>query len=208
MRFNDPIGIDIMSMAKPPVNSLSTELMTALKNSLLEAQENRSKGIILTSSLPTVFSAGLDIMEMYNSDVKGLTTFWHSFQDIWLTLNTLEVPTAAAINVNILPRILLLCIRVLFARNSCDNATDCFPRFIQGSSPAGGCMLAMGTEYRVFVEGKYIMGLNETQLGIVAPPWLIQGYLSLLGYRQAEKALLPYVNLTKTLPIACDLGFI
>ncbi|EZA60296.1 hypothetical protein DMN91_011020 [Ooceraea biroi] len=155
-RDNDT-GIDIISMARAPVNSLNTELLGALKTSLLQSQENRSKGIILTSSLPTVFSAGLDIMEMYNSDVKRLTTFWRAFQDAWLALYTLQIPVAAAIN---------------------------------GSSPAGGCMLAMSTEYRVFVEGKHTIGLNETQLGIVAPKWLMEVYILVLGYRQAEKALL------------------
>jgi len=53
----------------------------------------------------------------------------------------------------------------------------------------------MSTEYRVFVEGKHTIGLNETQLGIAAPKWFIELYVSLLGYRQAEKALLRYEKL-------------
>ncbi|XP_012223448.1 enoyl-CoA delta isomerase 1, mitochondrial-like [Linepithema humile] len=155
-RDNDT-GIDIISMARAPVNSLNTELLSALKTSLSEAQNNRSKGIILTSSLPTVFSAGLDIMEMYNTDKQRMVNFWQTLQDTWLTLYSLNIPTATAIN---------------------------------GSSPAGGCMLAISTEYRVFVEGKHTMGLNETQLGIVAPKWFRDMYISLMGYRQAELALL------------------
>lgn len=67
--------------------------------------------------------------------------------------------------------------------------------FTQGSSPAGGCILAISTEYRVFVEGKHIIGLNETQLGLVASKWFRDPYISLLGYRQAELALLRYVRL-------------
>jgi len=101
MRLNDPIGINIISMARAPVNSLNTELLGALKASLLESKENRSTGIILTSSLPTAFSAGLDIMEMYNSDVKRLSNFWHTLQDTWLTLYSLEIPVTAAIQVPI-----------------------------------------------------------------------------------------------------------
>jgi len=65
---------------------------------------------------------------------------------------------------------------------------------IQGSSPAGGCLLAMSAEYRVMVEGKHTIGLNETQLGIVAPKWFRDLYISLLGYRQAELALLRYIR--------------
>lgn len=155
-RDNDT-GIDIVSMARAPVNSLNTELLSALKTSLLEAQNNRSKGVILTSSLPTIFSAGLDITEMYNTDKKRATDFWSTLQDTWLTLYSLNIPVAAAIN---------------------------------GSSPAGGCLLAISTEYRVFVEGKHTIGLNETQLGIAAPKWFMDPFISLVGYRQTELALL------------------
>lgn len=99
--LNDLTGIDIVSMARAPVNSLNTELLGALKTSLLEAQNNRSKGVILTSSLPTIFSAGLDITEMYNRDKKQLTNFWTTLQDTWLTLYSLNIPVATAINVQI-----------------------------------------------------------------------------------------------------------
>jgi len=115
--LNDPTGINIISMARAPVNSLNTELLSALKASLLESKENRSTGIILTSSLPTAFSAGLDIMEMYNSDAKRLSNFWHTLQDTWLTLYSLEIPVAAAINVPILLR--TCCYASVYIINSC-----------------------------------------------------------------------------------------
>lgn len=40
-----------------------------------------------------------------------------------------------------------------------------------GHSPAGGCVLALCCDYRIIVDGKFKIGLNETKLGIVAPPW-------------------------------------
>lgn len=86
-------------MSKAPVNSLNLELITELRKSLENAVDNKSKGIILTSTLPTVFSAGLDIMEMYKPDLKRCTEFWHSLQDLFLTLYGMGIPTAAAINV-------------------------------------------------------------------------------------------------------------
>ncbi|XP_012521342.1 enoyl-CoA delta isomerase 1, mitochondrial-like [Monomorium pharaonis] len=155
-RDNDT-GIEIISMARKPVNSLNTELLGELKTSLLEAQNNRSKGIVLTSSLPTIFSAGLDIMEMCTTDKQKLTNFWQTLQDTWLTIYSLNIPIATAIN---------------------------------GSSPAGGCLMAISSEYRVMVEGKHTIGLNETQLGIVAPKWFKDVYIDVIGYRQAELALL------------------
>ncbi|XP_011865504.1 PREDICTED: enoyl-CoA delta isomerase 1, mitochondrial-like [Vollenhovia emeryi] len=153
----DDAGIEIISMARKPVNSLNTGLLGELKASLLEAQNSRSRGVILTSSLPTVFSAGLDIMEMCTTDKKKLSDFWQALQDTWLTIYSLTIPVATVIN---------------------------------GSSPAGGCLLAISTEYRVMVEGKHTIGLNETQLGIVAPKWFRDMYVSTIGYRQAEISLL------------------
>lgn len=94
-------------MAKKPVNSLNTELLSELKAALLEAQNSRSKGVILTSSLPTVFSAGLDITEMYTTDKKKLTDFWQTLQDTWLTIYSLPIPIATAINVQSLSSVIM-----------------------------------------------------------------------------------------------------
>lgn len=153
----DNAGVTTISMAHPPVNSLNIKLLSALNTSLVDVQKQKCKGVILTSSLPNVFSAGLDIMEMYDRTESHLTEFWHTLQDTWLTLYDLGIPTAAAIN---------------------------------GSSPAGGCLLSLTCEYRVLVDGKHTIGLNETQLGIVAPEWFRSLYIETIGYRKAELALL------------------
>ncbi|CAL7935780.1 unnamed protein product [Xylocopa violacea] len=154
---HDDAGIATVSMARPPSNSLNKELLNALNTSLIDIQKQKYKGIILTSSLPTIFSAGLDIMEMCNKTEEQLTEFWQALQDAWLTLYNVDIPIAAAIN---------------------------------GFSPAGGCLLALSCEYRVFVEGKYNIGLNETQLGLAAPEWFQTLYVEALGPRRAELALL------------------
>lgn len=85
-------------MARAPVNSLNLNLINELKNALEDSLDKGCKGVILTSSLPSVFSAGLDIMEMYKPDLKRCGEFWHSLQELWLTLYGLSVPVAAAIN--------------------------------------------------------------------------------------------------------------
>ncbi|XP_076279684.1 enoyl-CoA delta isomerase 1, mitochondrial isoform X4 [Lasioglossum baleicum] len=63
-------------------------------------------------------------------------------------------------------------------------------KMIQGACPAGGCMLALSTEYRVLVEGKHTMGLNETRLGITVPKMFKDLYIDVIGYRKAEIACL------------------
>ncbi|XP_003396679.1 enoyl-CoA delta isomerase 1, mitochondrial isoform X1 [Bombus terrestris] len=150
-------GIATISMARSPVNNLNKELLNALNTSLMDVQKEKCQGVILTSSLSNIFSAGLDINEMYNRTEEQLTEYWQTLQDTWLTLYNLEMPIAAAIN---------------------------------GASPAGGCLLAMSCEYRVLVEGKHTIGLNETQLGIIAPEWFRNIYVDILGHRRAELALL------------------
>ena len=87
-------------MARAPVNSLNLEFLNELTTTLNEVKKQKTKGIVLTSSLPTIFSAGLDIMEMCKPDISRCTQFWNALQDFWLTLYGLEIPIAAAINVN------------------------------------------------------------------------------------------------------------
>ncbi|XP_050438360.1 enoyl-CoA delta isomerase 1, mitochondrial-like isoform X2 [Adelges cooleyi] len=60
---------------------------------------------------------------------------------------------------------------------------------INGHSPAGGCLLAMSCDYRVMVEPKYTIGLNETQLGIVAPKWFMDTMIAVIGQRNTEISL-------------------
>lgn len=49
---------------------------------------------------PKVFSAGLDIMEMYKPDLKRVEEFWTTLQEVWFKLFGSNFITAAAINVN------------------------------------------------------------------------------------------------------------
>ena len=61
---------------------------------------------------------------------------------------------------------------------------------INGHAPAGGCLLAICADARVMgSDGNFAIGLNETQLGIVAPPWFAAPYAALMGDAAAEKHL-------------------
>ncbi|RLN58852.1 hypothetical protein BBJ28_00010771 [Nothophytophthora sp. Chile5] len=115
-------------------------------------------GMILASSNQRVFSAGLDIMEMYQPQVAPakISKFWTALQDLYLRLYTTRLASVAA---------------------------------IEGHSPAGGCLLAMCCDYRIMTSGKPMIGLNETQLGIVAPTWFRDTFVNTIGHRQAEKML-------------------
>ena len=153
--INSESGIATVTMNRPPVNSLNLELLTDLVDAMESVKKNKCLGMILTSSSNTVFSAGLDIMEMYKPKEERLKQFWTTLQEAWIQLYGSGFPTAAAIN---------------------------------GHSPAGGCLLAMSCEYRVMLP-KFSIGLNETQLGIVAPTWFQATMKNTIPLRQAELAL-------------------
>lgn len=95
----DDTDIVTISMAYPPINCLNKELLNALNTSLINVQKQKCQGVILTSSLSNIFSAGIDIKELYNRTEKQLIEYWTTIQNMWLTLYNLEIPIAAAINV-------------------------------------------------------------------------------------------------------------
>ena len=60
---------------------------------------------------------------------------------------------------------------------------------ITGHSPAGGCVLALCCDYRVMAEGPFRIGLNETQVGLVAPDGIQHLMRRTVGINRAERLL-------------------
>nr|XP_061829684.1 enoyl-CoA delta isomerase 1, mitochondrial-like [Nerophis lumbriciformis] len=156
--FDQSTGVAVMRMKSPPVNSLSLDFLTEFCISVEKLEMDKScRGLIITSSLPNVFSAGLDIMEMYGKSPEHCGEFWKAVQEMWLKLYNSNMVTIAAIN---------------------------------GSSPAGGCLMSITCDYRIMVDNpRYRIGLNETQLGIVAPFWFKDTMSNTVGHRTTEMAL-------------------
>jgi len=120
-------------------------------------KESKIQALVLQSSNPKIYSAGLDLQELYAPDPIRLVKFWKSFQQLYLDLYGCRMATVAA---------------------------------IEGHAPAAGCMLALSCDYRVMADDpKLTIGLNESRLGIVAPPWLGQQLVDTVGRRNAELAL-------------------
>lgn len=156
-------GIAEITMQNGPVNTLSLEMCQALSSSIKAIESDKTiQAMVLQSSGPTTFSAGLDIMEMHQPKMDRLRLFWNSFQQLYLTLYGSHLACIAA---------------------------------IEGHAPAAGCMLALSCDYRIMAETNIEtkctpkIGLNESKLGIVAPPWLAQQMIDCIGVRQAEMAL-------------------
>jgi len=60
---------------------------------------------------------------------------------------------------------------------------------ITGHSPAGGAVICLVCDYRVMSRGEYLIGLNETRVGLIIPPVLHQSMARLVGPRVAEQML-------------------
>lgn len=56
----------------------------------------------------------------------------------------------------------------------------------QGHSPAGGCVLAISCDYRIMIDGKFKIGMNETQLGMPVPFWLVELMIKTIGSRAGK----------------------
>lgn len=156
--FDKSTGVAVLVMQSPPVNSLSLDFITELCINVEKLEMDKAcRGLIITSSLPKVFSAGLDILEFYGTSPERCGEFWRAVQEMWLKVYKSNMVTIAAIN---------------------------------GSSPAGGCLLSMICDYRIMADNpRYSIGLNETQLGIVAPFWFSDTMANIIGTRNTDMAL-------------------
>lgn len=154
-------NVATLTMNRLPVNSLSLEMCEAISSGIKEIEANpKVQGLVLASSSKSTFSAGLDLNELYNPDSDRLTAFWRSFQQVFLDLYGSRLAVIGA---------------------------------IEGNAPAAGCMLALSCDYRIMSSGSGkkvpLIGLNESQFGIVAPPFLGHLMLRTVGQREGEIAL-------------------
>lgn len=61
---------------------------------------------------------------------------------------------------------------------------------ISGHSPAGGCVLSLCCDYRIMVDGEFIIGLNEVPVGIIVPEGIFHLYSFWIGQAKAYRYLL------------------
>jgi enoyl-CoA hydratase/carnithine racemase len=61
---------------------------------------------------------------------------------------------------------------------------------ITGHAPAGGCILAIGCDYRVMAEGNFKIGLNEIPVGIIVPRGIFDLYSFWIGRKRAYQYLM------------------
>ncbi|XP_013146800.1 PREDICTED: enoyl-CoA delta isomerase 1, mitochondrial-like [Papilio polytes] len=94
----DKEGIATFTMQRPPANTFNMEYLHEIIKTIDDLSKQRVKGIVLTSAIPNIFSAGLDIKELYNPDLQRLENFYIAVQDVLLKFLELDFAAAAAIN--------------------------------------------------------------------------------------------------------------
>jgi len=163
-RLEDDDRIAILELNRKPANALSLEMCTEISAALHGLRENTDKpatAVVLASSLPSgIFSAGLDIPRELYKPDAD------RLPEFWRSFQQLFLDLYGCLDMTTVAA-------------------------LEGPSPAAGCMLALSCDYRAALDTpSAVLGLNESHLGIVAPPWMCQQYIDILGHRRAELALL------------------
>jgi enoyl-CoA hydratase/carnithine racemase len=93
-------GVLEIVMNRPPVNAINLQLAREVIDAYKRAKDDKSvRAVILTSALPTVFSAGLDLKLALNFDGAALRSFIEVFYyEMHEALYRLGKPMIAAVN--------------------------------------------------------------------------------------------------------------
>ena len=92
--------VAILRLDNPPINGLDLPLVSDFSKKIAELNSSKSSvnGIVIASTIPRVFSAGIEFKELYNTDSSRLREFWAHLQNIFLQIYSSPHPTVAAIN--------------------------------------------------------------------------------------------------------------
>jgi 3,2-trans-enoyl-CoA isomerase len=149
--------IAVIGLNRGRSNPINSEMMSELSDLVDNIENDEQVGGLILTGKEGFFSAGLDLIELYDYDEDTIRQFWIDFLALVNRLCGFKKPFITAIN---------------------------------GHCPAGGCVLALCSDYRIMVQGKYIIGLNEVPVGIIVPESMFHLYSFWLGRAKAYRYLL------------------
>ncbi|KAI8852369.1 ClpP/crotonase-like domain-containing protein [Chytridium lagenaria] len=181
----DNLKIAHLRLNSPPVNALTGSLLSGVGKAVKSLPKHGVKGLILGTSLTKCFSAGLDLRELLKregqTDKEFKENFFQylgEFQESVKALVSTDLPTVA---------------------------------IVEGTAPAGGTVLALACDYRIGPEDTegipFVMGLNETAVGMAPPIWVHELARLALHPRVADRSL-QYGLLYHDPKAALDAGFL
>jgi Delta3-Delta2-enoyl-CoA isomerase len=90
-------GVKILKFQSPPVNTLTREVLKELLQKLRTLNGDETvKGVVVSSGVSNVFSAGLNLHELHCTDVEKLKSYLDLVQKTFLALYPFPKPMVAA----------------------------------------------------------------------------------------------------------------
>lgn len=90
--------LSLITLDRGKSNALNREMITELNDILNNiATDPNIAGVIITGKEP-FFSAGLDLIELYNYNESEAESFWHLFLNFVVNITSFKKPLVAAIN--------------------------------------------------------------------------------------------------------------
>lgn len=157
IQLNIDNKLAIITLNRGRSNPINAEMLAELISAVKELEANEEVNGLIITGKEGFFSAGIDLIEIYNYNEQQSKDFWTSFLLMQTTLAAFKKPFVAAIT---------------------------------GHAPAGGCIMALCSDYRVMANGNFRIGLNEIPVGIIVPEAVFNLYAFWLGKRKAYQYLL------------------
>lgn len=98
VRIAERGGIATVCLDNPPAHTISKRLVAELKAALDGLESALPRALLLTSTGERFFSAGLDLIELYDLDRPAIEEFSEEFLHIFLRFFRLPAPVVAAVN--------------------------------------------------------------------------------------------------------------
>jgi len=172
IKVNIKDKIAVLTLDKGRSNAMNAEMIAELSRMIISIENDSSIAGMIITGREGFFSAGLDLIELYDYDEIKIREFWDDFLKLVSAMVSFKKPMISAIS---------------------------------GHSPAGGCVLALCSDYRVMSEGKYIIGLNEVPVGVIVPPAIFHLYAFWLGTASAYRNILEGKLMSPEEALACGL---
>ncbi|MES2828646.1 MAG: enoyl-CoA hydratase/isomerase family protein [Bacteroidota bacterium] len=88
----------IITLDRGKSNALNREMITELKDIFNNIASDSTIGGVIITGKEHFFSAGLDLIELYNYSEEEAESFWHLFLDFTAAITSFRKPLVAAIN--------------------------------------------------------------------------------------------------------------
>jgi hypothetical protein len=90
-------GFAIVKLHRGAGNPINLQMMSELSDFFKNAENNPEIGAVILTGNPGIFTAGLDVVELYSLDKAGSYNFWKRFVDLATELVAFSKPLIAAI---------------------------------------------------------------------------------------------------------------